>query len=164
MAMDDAVWARHANPWSVWTRILTPLPILAFAIWSRVWIGWWSLLPIAAAFVWIWVNPRLFAQPHRLDSWAAQGVLGERVFLRARSGVAPHHLRAARMLTFVGALGVLPFVWGLWVLDPWPTVTGILTISGAKTWFVDRMVWVWHDYCRSGGTVEGLAGTRRAAS
>ena len=39
MAMDDAAWARHANPWSVWARVLTPLPMLSASIWSRVWIG-----------------------------------------------------------------------------------------------------------------------------
>jgi len=39
MAMDDAVWMRHANPASVWSRIVTPLPLLPLAVWSRVWLG-----------------------------------------------------------------------------------------------------------------------------
>ena len=43
--MDDKTWSRHANPWSVWTRFLV-FPILALAIWSRVWLGWYSLIPI----------------------------------------------------------------------------------------------------------------------
>jgi hypothetical protein len=30
MAMDDRAWARHANPWSVWTRFAT-LPFLLLA-------------------------------------------------------------------------------------------------------------------------------------
>ncbi len=38
MAMDDTTWARHANPWSVWTRVPI-LPALALAIYSRAWIG-----------------------------------------------------------------------------------------------------------------------------
>jgi len=37
---------RHANPISVWTRFAV-LPLLALSIWSPVWIGWWSLVPIA---------------------------------------------------------------------------------------------------------------------
>ena len=43
--MDDDSWARHANPWSVWTRVPI-LPLLALAIWSRSWIGWWAVLPV----------------------------------------------------------------------------------------------------------------------
>ena len=43
--LTDEVWQRHANPWSVYTRI--PIPaLLALAVWSRTWIGRWSLLPI----------------------------------------------------------------------------------------------------------------------
>ncbi|MCA8931790.1 MAG: hypothetical protein KDA49_04945, partial [Rhodospirillaceae bacterium] len=44
--MDDATWARHASPWSVWTRVPIAL-LLVLAIWSRVWLGWWALLPVA---------------------------------------------------------------------------------------------------------------------
>ena len=58
-AMSDEVWARHANPWSVWTRF-SILPLLVAAIWSRVWIGRWALLPTAAVVLWAWLNPRLF--------------------------------------------------------------------------------------------------------
>ena len=32
-AMDDAVWARHASGWSVWTRMAT-LPLLLLALWE----------------------------------------------------------------------------------------------------------------------------------
>ena len=42
--MTDAAWRRHANPWSVWTRFLS-LPLLAAAIWTRDWWGWWALAP-----------------------------------------------------------------------------------------------------------------------
>lgn len=31
MTMDDATWERHANPWSVWTRMAT-LPLLLPAL------------------------------------------------------------------------------------------------------------------------------------
>ena len=44
--MSDDSWMRHANPWSVWTRYAA-FPVLIAAIWSRVWIGWWALLPVA---------------------------------------------------------------------------------------------------------------------
>jgi hypothetical protein len=41
--LDGENWMRHANPVSVWTRFAV-LPLLAAAIWSRDWIGWWCLL------------------------------------------------------------------------------------------------------------------------
>ena len=71
MAMDDATWARHASPWSVWTRIPI-LPLLALAIYSRVWLGWWALVPTVLLLVWTVVNPRAFPPPARLDSWASR--------------------------------------------------------------------------------------------
>jgi len=55
-------WLRHANPLSVWTRFAV-LPLLALSIWSRDWIGWWSLIAIAPALVFMMVNPLLFAAP-----------------------------------------------------------------------------------------------------
>jgi len=47
LAMDDATWRRHANPWSVWTRA-TVLPLVIVAVWSRVWLGPWSLAAVAS--------------------------------------------------------------------------------------------------------------------
>ena len=52
MAMDDAAWARHANPWSVYSR-MSILPLMTLAIYSRVWLGgvrcclwrWWFYGP-----------------------------------------------------------------------------------------------------------------------
>lgn len=41
--MDDDTWARHANPWSVFTHP-SVLPLLIVAVWSRVWIRWWSVM------------------------------------------------------------------------------------------------------------------------
>ena len=65
-------WRRHANPWSVYTRIPVPL-LLTAAVWSRAWIGWWSLLPVAAVVVWTMVNPRVFPPPQSIDTWASRG-------------------------------------------------------------------------------------------
>jgi hypothetical protein len=52
-------WMRHANPASVWTRF-TVLPLLALSIWSRAWLGWWCLLPVALSIAWMLLNPRVF--------------------------------------------------------------------------------------------------------
>ena len=147
-AMNDAVWQRHANPLSVWTR-LPILPLLALAIWSRVWIGWACLIPVLALLAWTWLNPRAFPPPARTDSWASRAVMGERVWLKHPTPPIPaHHIRAARLLSTLSALGLPPLAWGLAVLDPWAVTTGLaLTLTG-KLWFLDRMVWIFDDACR----------------
>src|SRR5687767_3691524 len=76
---DDA-WMRHANAWSVWTRF-SCVSLLVLAVWSRVWIGWYSLIPIAAAVAWLFVNPLLFGVPTSTRNWASKAVLGERIWV-----------------------------------------------------------------------------------
>ncbi|NDW04463.1 DUF6653 family protein [Jiella pacifica] len=145
MRMDDAAWARHANPLSVWSRVAT-LPLLVLAFWTRAWIGWWCLLPVAAVVIFVFVNPRLFAPPARQDSWAARATYGERLFLARRErAVPPHHRRVALLLTSVSAAGVVPLVYGLAVLQVWPTLFGLVLAMGGKLWFCDRMVWLHED-------------------
>ena len=142
MAMDDATWRRHANPWSAWTRF-SVLPLLAAALWSRAALGWWALVPVALVLVWAFINPRLFQEPDDFGAWASRGVLGERVFLdRGNRSINPAHLRAAHMLTVISAIGIVPFAIGLWTYDLSSTVLGIVLMTGAKMWFVDRMVWI----------------------
>lgn len=135
---DDA-WRRHANPWSVYTRI--PIPVLlAAAIWSRVWIGWWSLVPIAACLIWTVVNPRVFAPPRTLDHWASRSVMGETLWARRKSTpLPPRHRTAPLVLSAVSAAGVPFLVWGLVVLDPWLTAFGLAVQMAGKIWFLDRM-------------------------
>jgi len=70
MAMDDAAWARHANPLSVYSR-MSILPLMTLAVFSRVWLGWGALLPIGLVILWTWWNPRAFAAPSNTKSWAA---------------------------------------------------------------------------------------------
>lgn len=145
MAMDDAAWARHANPWSVWSRF-TCLPLLALAVWSRTWLGWWALVPLALALVWTWYNPRAFAPPATTDTWASKGTFGERVFLNRKTVPVPrHHVRAGKVLTAFSAVGMAMLSYGLIVLDAWATVGGLLVAIGSKAWFVDRMVWLYED-------------------
>ncbi|WP_299850799.1 DUF6653 family protein [uncultured Roseovarius sp.] len=157
MGMKDEVWLRHANPWSVWSRVLTPLPLLALAIWSRSWIGSGAWVAVAVVLAWVWMNPRIFSQPKTFNSWSAEGVLGERVWLRQRDKIAGHHKRVANALAIGSGLGLLPFAYGLWAYDLGFTCLGIGVISVGKMWFVDRMTWVWRDFQRDGGTLDDLA-------
>lgn len=149
--MDEATWARHANPWSVWTRVAI-LPLMALAVWSRVWIGWWALLPVALLVAWTWLNPRAFPPPRSFESWAAKGVLGERLWIARREGapLPERHRRLPLVLNGVSAAGLVPLVYGLVVLDAWATLFGLSVTMVGKLWFVDRMVWLYEDV-RGGG-------------
>ena len=152
MAMDDAAWARHANPWSGLTRF-TALPLLALAVWSRVWLGWAALVPVALAAGWVWLNPRLFGPPATRDHWMSRAVLGERVFLEHRGAVPDHHRRAAHLLTWASVPGLALLAWGLWALWWEGVVFGTVLAMLPKTWFCDRMVWLHDDWVRAGRRV-----------
>ena len=143
--MDAAAWARHANPWSGWTRV-PALPLLALAIWSRAWLGWWALVPVAALLAWLWVNPRLFHPPRDETAWMTRGVLGERLWLaRDETPVPAHHRRAPNILSAIGAAGVLLAIGGLATRAGWAVIAGVAVAMLAKLWFIDRMVWLHRD-------------------
>ncbi len=142
MLMDDATWARHANPWSFWTRVPI-LALLAFAIWSRVWIGWWCVIPVGLVVAWTLINPRAFSAPATLDNWASQVVLGERYWLARKSTPIPeHHRKAAMILSVLSGISLVPLAYGLWVFDVWATFAGVMLASVFKLWFGDRMAWL----------------------
>lgn len=163
MRMDEEAWRRHANPLSGLTRF-SVLPLLALAVWSRAWIGWWCLAPIAGALAWNWINPRLFAPPERLDRWMSRAVLGERIYLGHRADVAPHHRRAATWLALASLPGLVVLVWGLAALWWEGAVFGTVLTIVPKVWFCDRMVWIHADWTAAGRAVPGApAGLPEAA-
>ncbi|NEQ47179.1 MAG: hypothetical protein F6K00_28015 [Leptolyngbya sp. SIOISBB] len=143
--MTNAVWERHANPWSVWTRY-AGLPLLILAIWSRVWLGWWAIAPVLLIILWIWLNPRAFSKPQTTHHWASKAVMGERAWLNHDQVPIPSHHRPVITFTnLVNAIGFVICLWGLWNLQPWPTGLGLSWMILGKTWFLDRMVWVFED-------------------
>jgi hypothetical protein len=145
LSMTEGVWRRHANPWSVWTRLLI-LPLFGLAVWSRVWIGWWSVLPVLLIAAWAWLNPRVFPVPASTSNWASKAVLGERVWLaRDTLPIPDHHARAATLLSVLSAVGVPFYAFGLYALQIWPALLGLTLIFFGKLWFVDRMVWLYED-------------------
>jgi hypothetical protein len=147
-ALDDRTWARHANPWSVWSRT-TALPLLVLAAWSRAWIGPWWYAALAVALLWTWLNPRLFAPPRSTRSWASRAVLGERVWLARRERPVPaQHRVAPNVLSAVAAFGGLLTIWGVVRLAPWPTACGMILVYAGKLWFLDRMVWLYDEASR----------------
>ena len=136
--MSDEAWKRHANPWSVWTRFAA-IPLMILAIWSRVWLGWWCLAPVAAVVVWLWLNPHVFHPVETPTSWAAKGIYGEKIWLKER-GRVPADLRAVlRLLAVVAAVGFANLAVGLITLMVWPTVFGASLIVLGQLWRIDRL-------------------------
>jgi hypothetical protein len=78
----DAVWQRHANPLSGWSRVVV-LPVLMYGIYSR------RPRVVAAALGFTLVNPVLFSPPEDADAWMTRVVLGERMYYRNREGRRP---------------------------------------------------------------------------
>ena len=155
MRMDDHVWRQHCNPLSGWSR-MTVLPLIALAVWSRVWLGWWALPLVLAVLVWTWWNPRAFPPPARFDSWMTRGIMGERIFLTERAQLAAHHQRAAVVLGWLSLPGAVLMVWGLWTLWWEAAVFGTALCLMPKLWFLDRMAWIYQDWTQAGRQVPGL--------
>ncbi len=80
MKMSDETWLRHANPWSFATR-LPLLLLITITCWSRVWIGWFSLIPLGVIIAWTYLNPRVFPKPRSTRNWISKGVFGERILV-----------------------------------------------------------------------------------
>ncbi|MEM7619330.1 MAG: DUF6653 family protein [Pseudomonadota bacterium] len=145
MGMSDDDWKRHANPWSVWTRVPI-LPLAVLAIWSRAWIGLWALIPISLCVFWAWLNPRAFSIPKTTNTWSGKGTFGERVWLNRKNIPIPeHHAFMAHLLSGVSLIGIGFLVWGRLYFHVWLTLLGVVLTLGGKIWFVDRMVWLYED-------------------
>jgi hypothetical protein len=139
-------WGRHANPVSVATRFAV-LPMLALSIWSRDWIGWWSLVPVVLSLVFMMVNPLLFPKPRSTRNWASKGVFGERVWSeRATVGVpAQFNPRVLRVTYAVQTVGAVALAYGLVTYDLIATLTGLVILQTAKAWYIDRQVLLYED-------------------
>ena len=140
-------WMRHANPVSVWTRFAV-LPLLALAVWSREWIGWWSLAAVALALVFMMVNPMLFPPPRSTRNWTSKGVLGERIWTERGKVELPAQFRGSGVTYATYAIqvaGLAVLVYGLVQLELLAVVSGLLIMQTAKAWFIDRMVLLFED-------------------
>jgi hypothetical protein len=92
-----AIFARHCNPWSAWTRwASTPLPLVP------VWTRRWSHAVLIA--VWLAVNPLVFGKPAHERAWSTRAMLGEELWIARRPRDAAMFVAA---LTSVAALGAV---------------------------------------------------------
>lgn len=147
-------WRRHANPWSVWTR-LAGVPVVAIVIHARVWIGWWSLLGVGLVALWMYLNVRVFPRARTDRRWEARAIFGEKFWLeRKHRAIPPHHLRMVVILNVASSLSVLPMAYGLAVLDPWATAVGVVGLVGGQLWVLDRYSWIYADLTRERSEAE----------
>lgn len=123
-----------------------PLPLFIAAVWSRVWLGYWSLIPIAFVLWWIWFNPRAFGPAKDDHAWMTKCVLGERFWSNRKKVPVPERHRKLPNVLNVASLTGFPFlIWGLVTFQPWPTIFGMVLITWAKLWYVDRMSILYDD-------------------
>jgi hypothetical protein len=143
--LTDENWLKHANPWSVGTRY-SVLPLIVAAFWSRVWLGWWYMVPAILTLVWMWINPIFFQKPHSTDNWASKSVLGERVYLnRDKIAIPKRHQVLPPILNTISGIGMIFAIWGIIALNIWPAILGINLAYLGKSWYLDRMVWLYED-------------------
>jgi hypothetical protein len=133
--LDAGGWERHANPWSVWTRVPI-LPASTLALLARETLGPWTWVSVAALAGWALINPRAFPPPASAERWASRAVLGERLWLeRGRPSD-----RTIRVSIALSAAGLLPLAWGVLRLEPVVAVAGLAITLAGKFLFLHRMV------------------------
>ena len=144
--LTDENWMKHANPWSVWTRY-SVLPIIILAFWSRLWIGWWCLVPGLIAIAWMFINPIFFRKPKSTKNWASKAVLGERVYLNRDKVKIPemHQTPLLKMLNVISSIGMILSIWAIIYYSIWGAFCGITLAYLGKSWYLDRMVWLYED-------------------
>jgi hypothetical protein len=88
----------------------------------------------------------MFSKPASTNNWASKAVLGERVWMNRRQiSIPKHHSLAPNLLSGISGLGLPFLIWGVWLLNIWSTVLGVILIYAGKVWFLDRMVWLYED-------------------
>ena len=63
----------------------------------------------------------------------------------AQTGIPSHHKRAIRIINLATFAGFAYAVYGLIELDAYAVVFGTLITILGKSWFLDRMVWLFQD-------------------
>lgn len=142
--LTDENWMKHSNPWSVWTRY-SVLPLIVMAFWSRVWIGWWCLIPGIISLLWMFFNPVFFNKPRSTKHWASKSVLGERVYLNRDNVEIPdiHKTPLYGILNAISFVGMVIAIWSIIYYSVWGAILGVVLAYLGKSWYLDRMVWLY---------------------
>lgn len=92
-----AMFARHSNPWSAWTRWAST-PLVLVPVWTR------RRRDAALVAGWLAVNPVLFPKPSHERAWATRAMLGEEQWILDRPRDASMVLSASTSAIAVVAL------------------------------------------------------------
>ena len=122
------------------------VPLLALAIWSRDWIGWWSLAAVAAVLAFMMVNPLLWlGEPCSTRSCVKR--VRRAYLVRPTRSSCPLQFRASNVPNVTTALqvaGLAVMAYGLVRLDWLAVVSGVL-LAQTAAWLLDRMVLLFED-------------------
>ncbi|MEF8806706.1 DUF6653 family protein [Natronomonas sp.] len=130
--LPDAVWRRHSNPKSGWTRLLA-YPVLILAVYTRK----WALLGLTLGFV--AVNPVLFREPEEEpDDWMYRGVLAERQW--SERGKPFVGLGFPQVLSLVQIFAFLANLYAAYKRKPLATVATTVATMALKLWFVNELI------------------------
>jgi hypothetical protein len=72
-----AVFARHCNPWSAWTRWAST-PLILIPAWRHSWRD------AALVGAWMAINPVVFGKPAHERAWSTRAILGEERWIEQR--------------------------------------------------------------------------------
>src|SRR5262245_22175481 len=76
-ALRRAIFARHANPWSAWTRWVST-PLVLVPVWTRRWSH------AVVIGLWLAINPIVFGKPAADRAWSTRAMLGEELWITDR--------------------------------------------------------------------------------
>lgn len=122
----DTMWRRHANPWSVWTRLLST-PLIYLPLWNR---SWKQGLAVAT---WFATNPFLFPEPCNSRTWAARAIRGDRRWTKELPLDAALAIQVAAASTALGGL------YAAYKHRLWLTAASAITVFICNVWFLNRM-------------------------
>jgi hypothetical protein len=72
-----ALFARHCNPWSAWTRWASA-PLTLVPVWTR------RRSHAGLLALWLALNPIVFGKPRHQRAWASRAMLGEELWISDR--------------------------------------------------------------------------------
>ena len=96
-----AIFARHCNPWSAWTRWAS-IPLILLPVWTRRWSH------AVSVGLWLAVNPFVFGKPRHEHAWSTRAMLGEELWITRRprdAAMAVSALTSAVSVTAIVAAG-----------------------------------------------------------